>query len=316
MEEYNLVRYWKNCLDKNNNSYKFVFALVILDHIRNSKVLTLSYADIADSFLKFYWDQTVVFKLNHAVNPKQMPVFIQQIRDINPPELFYKNARTNYKSQLLEARKIILSKKLSALRNPLSRFQSEYKVADDSSGDKSGSGFLYRWDEAKQQIHFNREPFLMIRKNLWLFKDITVYYFVQFLEKNNSIPKIHKKLGLDNSRSAIKTELRRMILQSSDACFYCGNMLHDDTHIDHFIPWSYILEHDKFNLVPACSTCNNGVNGKMALLPKFEFIEKLSFRNLEAFGDEPLTHSKNQHIELQWRTARDTGFRLWTTTHY
>ncbi|MCA6075594.1 HNH endonuclease [Fulvivirga sedimenti] len=311
MQEYDLVRYWKNCLDKNNNSYKFVFALVLLDHIRTSKHLILSYETIADSFVKFYWDQTVVFKLNHAVNPRQMLVFIQLIRDINPPEIFYKNAKSVYKNELNETREYLLSRKMRTLRNPISRFQSEYKVIDDSSGDKTGSGFLYHWDEDKREIRFNEEPFRLIKKNLWLFKDITVYYFVQFLERNNSIPKIHKKLGLDNSRSAIKTELRRIILQSSEACFYCENELRQETHIDHFIPWSFILEHDKYNLVPACSTCNNGVNGKMALLPKFEFIEKLTDRNLEIFGDEPLTHNKNQHIELQWRTDRDAGYRVW-----
>jgi len=311
MEELHYVRYWKNCLDKNNNSYKFVLALVLLDHIRTSSSLTLTYSAMADSFLKFYWDQTVVFKLNHAVNPRQVPVFIQLISEIDPPEIFYKNARFRYKSELDQTREYLLSKKLRALRNPISRFQSEYKVIDDSSGDKSGSGFLYQWDERKRELRFNAEPFRMIRKNLWLFKDITVYYFVQFLERNNSLPKIHKKLGLDNSRSAIKTELRRIILQSSDACFYCERELMDDTHIDHFIPWSYILEHDKYNLVPACSACNNGENGKMALLPKYTFIEKLSVRNLETFGDEPLTHTKNQHIELQWRTARDAGYRVW-----
>lgn len=66
MEEYHYVRYWKNCLEKNNNSYKFVFALVLLEHIRISNLLTVSYEEIANKFLRFYWDQTVVFKLNQA----------------------------------------------------------------------------------------------------------------------------------------------------------------------------------------------------------------------------------------------------------
>ncbi len=74
-------------------------------------------------------------------------------------------------------------------------------------------------------------------------------------------------------------------------CFYCFDDINVDSgsinmcDVDHFFP--YVLQSiipnvnldGVWNLVLSCARCNRGENGKFALVPKVEFLERLSRRN-------------------------------------
>ncbi len=72
-----------------------------------------------------------------------------------------------------------------------------------------------------------------------------------------------------------------ILLKHFDTCFYCNNTLSTEKqmiHVDHFIPWSYVFEHELWNLVLTCRGCNLK---KHSSLPSEKFIYKLVERNNE-----------------------------------
>lgn len=75
-------------------------------------------------------------------------------------------------------------------------------------------------------------------------------------------------------------------------CFYCFRPIHvafpsdgAESHVDHFLPFSLMsrgIPHDLdqvWNLVLACSPCNLGPGGKMAILPAARYLARLYRRN-------------------------------------
>tara|TARA_Y100000782_G_C9970282_1_gene175634 strand:- start:19 stop:498 length:480 start_codon:yes stop_codon:yes gene_type:complete len=78
----------------------------------------------------------------------------------------------------------------------------------------------------------------------------------KFLEKINTLPRLIAKVqSADVSRSKLKKY--EEIFKDFRNCFYCNASLDGPrTHVDHFIPWSYIFEDEAWNLVLACEGCN------------------------------------------------------------
>ena len=72
-------------------------------------------------------------------------------------------------------------------------------------------------------------------------------------------------------------------------CFYCRCEIDittgSETHVDHFFPHvlsreqSFGLIDGVWNLVLACTACNNGVGGKSARIPTTPLLERLEIRN-------------------------------------
>jgi hypothetical protein len=60
------------------------------------------------------------------------------------------------------------------------------------------------------------------------------------------------------------------------SCFYCERAFKGTPHIDHFIPWTFVLEDRVWNLVLACESCNGE---KSDQTPAEVYVEKLVGRN-------------------------------------
>ena len=95
----------------------------------------------------------------------------------------------------------------------------------------------------------------------------------KFLESINTLPRLIAKVQSEEVRrrslNAYRSIFRKKIPLRD--CFYCNKTLNErQTHVDHFIPWSYIFEDQAWNLVLACQDCN---------LKKSDSLAGLDFRN-------------------------------------
>jgi hypothetical protein len=85
---------------------------------------------------------------------------------------------------------------------------------------------------------------------------------------------------LDESAKRSNLDVYRQILFDefeSKNCFYCGKRLRDEgIQVDHFIPWAFIKDDKLWNMVLACSTCNNKKRDKLA---PSAYLDKLIVRN-------------------------------------
>lgn len=318
LESLNALHLWNKSLANNNNTYKFALGLSLLKHITKGKQ-KISFVDVASDFIEFYWNQALIYKIKHSVTEKQIPLVIQKIQQLVPTQynsLPYRKVvgkRDFNKSTLIQN---IFSRK-SILRNPISRFQYGVRVINPD-GDPSGEGWLYSWDEYKEQIIINDGLHQVVEANKHLYYDIVVFKAVKFLEQFNISPRLSQKISIDVERQHISSAMRSMFGAHSSSCFYCGRYITENKfHLDHFIPWEYMLSNDIWNLVFSCPTCNNGPGGKFIKLPEEIYLEKLNKRNREKFNTYRIDkHFQSpsqveERLENLYTYALKSGYEVW-----
>jgi len=123
----------------------------------------------------------------------------------------------------------------------------------------------------------------------------------------NDIRDIYLKQGSD--RKQLTKNIPFLSGYQGNVCFYCGEALGSDIHVDHVLPWQ-ILRHDEiWNLVLSHEHCNLQ---KSDQLVGPHFIKKLIARNENIMGSN---HPWKHKIEiLLGRTSRERASSL--THHY
>ena len=129
------------------------------------------------------------------------------------------------------------------------------------------------------------------------------YQMAKFIETCNHAPKICTKVGENPNRKNLNSNQIRKLLELQDkSCFYCGSAISkDNSDADHFIPWSFVLETDVFNIVQTCQHCNRSKNDQ---LPDRDYFTRLQSRNtsddfLDVFEiEEKKAEDKNRILEI------------------
>ena len=66
-----------------SNTYKFALARFLLDHSHKpDSSSTVSFRDIAEKFLKYYWHQECKYRIRQNYDPNNQPSVVQVIRDV------------------------------------------------------------------------------------------------------------------------------------------------------------------------------------------------------------------------------------------
>lgn len=85
-------------------------------------------------------------------------------------------------------------------------------------------------------------------------------------------------------------------------CFYCETSIGKNREIDHFVPWSQSGDDGLFNLVAACSKCNNS---KRSILAGPDFLEAVIDRNQSWASD-----IASMATERAWPADRNRSNRI------
>ncbi|MDE0267221.1 MAG: HNH endonuclease [Thaumarchaeota archaeon] len=102
--------------------------------------------------------------------------------------------------------------------------------------------------------------------------------WAKFLERvNGPIPHLMSKIEAPDKKRGSLYKYYRLLSKYESCCFYCQTMLEKRyTHVDHFLPWSYLFENELWNLVLACQRCNLKKRNNVA---SEEFKDCLIHRN-------------------------------------
>ena len=69
-----------------DNTYKMAWAKALVEICSNisldSEFISISLREIADKFLKYYWNQTIFFDLMQGTNPLKPPVILSLVKDL------------------------------------------------------------------------------------------------------------------------------------------------------------------------------------------------------------------------------------------
>jgi hypothetical protein len=261
---------------KKSNTYKFALARYLLDYSNGpTEGLEIPYGDVASAFLRYYWHQECKFRIRQNFEKEKPPSVIRIIREEFGTRYIPDSFRDMPKDAVRRAEKRILDRVFGSAELKTSNVVPRFQNLPAGTTVESNQIF-YDYDDEKQIITLKPEALEFFRKNYIVLLKSVILEWAKFLEKINTLPKLVAKIEGDQIR---RRSLKRYVLLFKDInhCFYCNSRLQgDDTHVDHFIPWSYIFDDDAWNLVLSCSKCNLKKRDSLA---QEEFLRELISRN-------------------------------------
>jgi hypothetical protein len=253
---------------------------------------------IGAEFARLYWNQTVVFRLNQGFGKK--PEVLQQI--LNASERY----SVRKIGDLPEQARATLEKRMSGI------LSTNVLVAFHSSA-PAGMPPLFTWSRGDDSIKLTESSVEFIQRNALTLIMIAEHWWAGILEKINILsPAIIDKVERDGASRSSLSSFQKVLRSVDDLeCFYCER---PDIafHIDHVLPWTFILADPLWDLVLACAPCNVAKSDR---LPVASFIEKLQRvngkrvrQNLNAYAGPPPIHAGSEHelynsaLAVRWPT--------------
>jgi hypothetical protein len=267
---------------KKANTYKFVLARSILEFIKDNELeikkniendvdTHINYSKFADYFLKFYWRQQKS-KIPQNHNTDSIPNAVKTLKNLfdryPQPEKFDmvpEELKSNAKNEILKG-----------VFGTGTNSQVIPKFQNIPSGNKSKKKeTFYKNDPKSKQIMVNPNAMQFFIYYRDLLDTFVILELAKFLDKIKSSPGIVSKIEEPEfDRTTLKTH-ERVLKRSFKNCFYCDEKLNGlITHVDHFIPFSYIFENKYWNLVLSCSKCNLNKSDSLAKDFKRELIDR------------------------------------------
>lgn len=260
--------------DKKDNTYKFALARFLLDYINSKKEdRKISYQQIAEAFLKYYWNQIIVYKIKQDFKDKKQPMIVKILNEkAGDRNEFYETFLKNKNNKALK-KELIDDIFKYCLADVIPRFQRENNIYEHNAV-LAKNGRRYNLPEKSERfIILKDEAVNEIRNHSKLLYETLILEWAKFLEKANFTPKLIRKIEhISDPRRNSLQKYKNILLENNDTCFYCGKKLTGNIHVDHFIPWSYVFEDELWNLVLSCDECNLK---KGCSLPPRKYVSKL-----------------------------------------
>lgn len=270
-----------------DNTYKMAWAKALVELSGEVEIVeenvTITLFQIAEKYLKYYWNQTIFFDLIQGSNPNKPPVVVSCVKRLI--DSYYAKVENKkpirYERLTMAVEALSMNENLAkttedivdAIKQDVSwRFLnvqgSDIKVYDYKKGDpelKIEASFLQLLHENEQDLY-----------------DLINYRWGMILETFNNSPRISKKVKIideqEISRNSLSKYKQYLDLENEDhVCFICGEKIpENEVSIDHVIPWGYMYSDDIWNLVYVHKRCNSQ---KGIIIPERSEIVRLKERN-------------------------------------
>ncbi|MBQ9220460.1 HNH endonuclease [Succinivibrio sp.] len=294
---------------KNTTSYKFGFLKAILDNLYNVDInLSLSFTSIFAKFAESYWNLVLVHKLKQCRGASQGKIYdILHEEWNNLPENNGRVENTNvipFESLSAESQVKIISN--------VTKECSKYVVGATYADSK---GNFYSFSKKSKTITFNPVVYQYLLRHKTMIEKVNYFEWAKFLHEVNESSGNDYLESLDYSTKRNNLDSYRKILfeEFEHRCFYCGAPLKDDrnTHVDHFIPWSFVKDDKLWNFVLACSKCNESKNNKLPPREKIDLIVNRNRILLDRRASDSLIDSNvytDETIPYLYKVAAINGF--------
>ncbi|SES62002.1 HNH endonuclease [Oceanobacillus limi] len=252
-----------------SSTYKFALIKALIENLYQvNDRFELTYDQLAYSFTKVYWNLIVkhnLVKQNRGKNARVVTVIkdAQQKHQI-PSDFSFDKLNGQLQIKLVSEIKTTMKQNV---------FGALY-------GDTGGK--FYAFEHKSEYFKLNPAVHNFMLKYQRLVVNLTNYHMAVMIESLNEVPSINYLLGKVESiakRSSLRPFEKILLNHFEHTCFYCGKPLSSakgKTHVDHFIPWSFVQSDQLWNLVLSCQVCNNSKSDK---LPKKYYLENIISRN-------------------------------------
>lgn len=269
------------------NTYKMAWAKSLIEIALEEKyeknIIKIELKNIANKFIKYYWNQTIFFDLIQGSNLIETPLILQYIKRLINEYYNYTGTRKperferveNYiKEKMPKEYKECLEKTTKTLKADVSW---RFIFIDGKAHDE-----IYKYNKGDDKIEILASNLKILKENYEDLFDIINYRWGLILEKFNNSPRINKKVKIIDEQEIKRKSLSKFkkyldLENPNRECFICGKHIEEkQLSIDHVIPWSYIYSDDLWNLVYVHQSCNSS---KSSSIPNESHIKKLENRN-------------------------------------
>lgn len=247
-----------------SSSYKPALLKALIRIVRSGGTFPISLIRIGHEFVELYWVQTVVFRLRQAATISAEPEVVRRIRSASELSGARRLSDLPADSRLRLDREMARVLKI----NVLERF---HRSAPTQMAP------LFTWRATDDFITSDDATHGFLRTNAYVLETIANHWWARYLERVNLLaPLIIEKVERNGAeRGSLAKYLK--ILRTTDRtnCFYCERIIDDGQtpHVDHVIPWSFLLSDPLWDLVLTCASCNLS---KSDVLPDRRYIDKLA----------------------------------------
>jgi hypothetical protein len=245
-----------------STSYKPALLKALVRIARRGCDDTVPLRTIGAEFVSLFWTQTVTFHLRQSATVSSEPEAVRRIRSA---------AELNGVSALAELPRAARER----LDAEMARVLKINVLAAFHKSKPPGMSPLFEWSKPMDAIRFPARRFVV--DNAPALEALANLWWAKYLERVNLLtPLVIEKVERDGAkRGSLAVFLR--ILRQTDAptCFYCSRQLETtdrSVHVDHVIPWSFMLTDPLWNLVLACAPCNLDKSDR---LPDRSYLDKL-----------------------------------------
>jgi hypothetical protein len=284
-----------------STSYKPALLKALVRIIRRSRSLEIPLERIGAEFVRLYWVQTVVFHLRQAATLEREPEVVRAIRSaaevhrVRVLEDLPAGARDALEHDIVRILKI----------NVLDAFHRSMPPAAPP---------LFFWTRGSASIVLSADAVAFIRANASVLESLANLWWARYLEKVNMLaPLVIEKVERNGAERVSLARFLKLLRQlDGPRCFYCDEEFGNGSsvHVDHVIPWSFLLADPLWDLVFACAACNIAKSDR---LPKPEFLDRLVVTGLRraqvtlpvGFASPMLERSEieryyNAALSVQW----------------
>ncbi|MYL48294.1 HNH endonuclease [Halobacillus litoralis] len=252
---------------KKSSTYKYGLLKAMIENLYQvDDEAVVFYDQLAYSFAKIYWNLVIHHGLEQGTSGSAVVkrlIEIQREESI-PEDITFDKLNATIQVKATTRIKAVMKTNV---------FGALY-------GDTQGS--FYAFDHKEERFQFNRTVLTFMRKYQLLMVDLINYHMAKMIERLNDAPHINyllEKVESIAKRSTLKPFERVLLQYTENTCFYCDKPLNKGqakTHVDHFIPWSFVQSDQLWNLVLTCSKCNTSKKDK---LPIRDFLRLVVERN-------------------------------------
>jgi hypothetical protein len=251
-----------------SSSYKPALLKAIVRIVKRDAPRAITLETIGAEYVELYWVQTVVFRLRQAATITKEPVVVREIRSTAD------RSGVRKLSELPATTRARLDRAMAGVLpiNVLTAFHSSKPL---------GMEPLFTWTAGDEHIRLTESALAFIQTNAHALETLANHWWARFLERVNLLaPLIIEKVERNGAeRGSLAKYLKILSLTDERSCFYCDRPLVDgrETHVDHVIPWSFLLSDPFWDLVLSCASCNLAKSDR---LPDRSYLDKLTQRGV------------------------------------
>ena len=350
------IKTFQNILDESlTTSYKILWFKGIVEEVTEGN-RKITFEDIAVRMIVNAWFPIVQYKLSFGSADQMKVIIIGLIEKFNIPLDIKKDKLL----KLLKGNKHNLNKEVNRLcmyvpyrlLSPFYKgqvsgtdYEKQKQMEELNSKEKSP---LYKIIAQENIIEIiDDEWFVYLYSNQKILKDWVNYKYINFVQRRNlCIPAVPMKLDFVAKRDLVKpTKIWRDFLKQEKILdIYSGVEVElKEVSLDHFIPWSFVLHDELWNLIPTSRNINSAKNDRLPNIDdfldsfceiQFNFVSMLKTNKtkykkaLESYLEIDINIfdieiSKMEFIEKMKKTiiplhqiANNQGFKIWDSSNY